>query len=345
MARAASRTSTDRLVAVVTGASAGVGRATAIALAERGYDVGLIARGRAGLRGAADDVKAAGGEPLILQADVADFDAVDAAADAAEAQLGPIEVWVNNAMTTVFGPVSKVSSAEIERTTAVTYLGQVHGTLAALARMKPRRRGRIVNVGSALAFVGIPLQAAYCGSKFACRGFTESVRAELLAEGSPVTISMVHLPAVDTPQFDWCESKMDAPAQPVPPIYPPEEAAAAIVAAAEDGRRADVMGSWNRVVVAGASFAPGVMAHFVAETGIESQKDEGTVGPGRESNLYEAVDDDHDVGMRGRFAEVAHGVMTPDFLKSVPETAVTLAGSIAASLGDRVRQARSHLRS
>lgn len=335
--------SDQRPVAVVTGASAGVGRATAIALAQRGYDVGLIARGKAGLRGAAADVEAAGGRAATLQADVADFEAVDAAASQAEAELGPIAVWINNAMTTVFGRVADVSAAEIERTTAVTYLGQVHGTMAALERMKPRGEGRIVNVGSSLAFVGIPLQAAYCGAKFACRGFTESVRAELLAEGSPVTISMVHLPAVNTPQFDWCESKMDKPARPVAPIYPPEEAAAAIIAAAEDGRRADVLGGWNRMIISLASVAPGIVAHFAAETGVDSQQSEGPKPKKRASNLFAPVDDDHDVGMRGRFGDEAHGMATAEFVKALPGTAATLAASVGASLGDRFRQARAHL--
>lgn len=334
-----------RRVAVVTGASAGVGRATAIALAEHGYDVGLLARGRAGLKGAAADVEAAGGRALQLRADVADFDAVDEAASRAEAELGPIDVWVNNAMTTVFGHLDDVSAAEIQRTTEVTYLGQVHGTMAALARMKPRGSGAIVNVGSALAFVGIPLQAAYCGAKFACRGFTEAVRAELLAEDSPVTISMVHLPAMDTPQFDWCESKMDAPARPVAPIYRPEEAAEAIVAAGQDGRRADVMGGWNRMIVSLASVAPGVVGHFAAETGVDSQQGEGSVDGNQASNLFEPVDDDHDVGVRGRFGDEAKGMVTPEFIKTLPSTAATLAGSIGASFGDRVRQAMTHLRS
>lgn len=338
-----SAASSQRRVAVVTGASAGVGRATAIALARRGYDVGLVARGRAGLEGAAADVEAAGGRALQLRADVADFDAVDAAASRVEDELGRIDVWVNNAMTTVFGRLDDVSAAEIERTTAVTYLGQVHGTMAALARMKPRRCGRIVNVGSALAYLGIPLQAAYCGAKFACRGFTEAVRAELLAEESPVTVSMVHLPAVDTPQFDWCESKMDAPARPVAPIYRPEQAAEAIVAAAEDGRRADVLGSWNRAIVSMTSVAPGVLAHFAADTGIDSQQGPGTNDPDRPSNLFEPVDDDHDVGMRGRFGSEAKGIATPEFVRTLPETAATLVTSLGASLHDRLRQARTRL--
>jgi short-subunit dehydrogenase len=333
----------DRKVAVVTGASAGVGRATAIALAERGYDVGLIARGRAGLQGAAADVKTAGGRALELRVDVADFDAVEGAASRVEAELGPIDVWVNNAMTTVFGHLDDVSAAEIERTTAVTYLGQVHGTMVALDRMKPRRSGRIVNVGSALAYVGIPLQAAYCGAKFACRGFTESVRAELLAEGSPVTISMVHLPAMDTPQFDWCESKMDGPARPVAPIYRPEQAAAAIVAAAEDGRRADVLGSWNRMIVSLAALAPGIVAHFAADTAVDSQQGEGSADPDKASNLFEPVDDDHDVGVHGRFGAEAKGIATPEFVRTLPATAATLVTSIGASFGDRLRQVRSHL--
>lgn len=330
-------------VAVVTGASAGVGRATAIELARQGYDVGLLARGRAGLRGAAADVEELGRRAVMVPTDVADAKAVEDAADRVERDLGPIDVWVNNAMTTVYGRALDVSADEFERTTAVTYLGTVHGTLAALARMRPRGSGRIVNVGSSLAFVGIPLQAAYCAAKFACRGFTESVRAELLAEGSPITLSMVHLPAVDTPQFDWCESKMDRPSRPVAPIYRPEQAAAAIVAAAQDGRRADVLGAWNRAIVSLTALAPGVVAHFAAATGVDSQQeDEPRTGP-RPSNLYEPEDELEDAGASGRFGAEAGGVTDPQFLRTVPATLASLGGSVLASLGDRVAQVREHL--
>jgi short-subunit dehydrogenase len=250
---------------------------------------------------------------------------------------------VNCAMATVFAPVQAVSPEEFRRVTEVTYLGTVHGTLAALARMRRRGSGRIVNVGSSLAFVGIPVQAAYCAAKFACRGFTESVRAELLAEGSPVTISLVHLPAMDTPQFDWCESKLDRPSRPVAPIYRPEEAAAAIVAAARDGRRAAVLGLWNRAIVTLTSVAPGVVAHFAASTGIDSQQEEEPRTGPRRSNLYEPQDEHEDAGVSGRFADESGGVTDPSFLRTVPSALWTLGASVAASLGDRAAQARAHL--
>jgi short-subunit dehydrogenase len=317
-------------VAVVTGASAGVGRATAVLLAEAGFDVGLLARGRAGLDGAAAEVESHGVRALGIPCDVADASAVDAAASAIEEALGPIDVWVNSAMTTVFGAVEDVSADEIRRTTEVTYLGQVHGTLAALARMRPRDEGRIVNVGSALAFVGIPLQAAYCGAKFAVRGFTESVRAELLAAGSGVTLSQVHLPAVDTPQFDWCESKMDEQAMPVAPIYDPDVAARAIVRAATTGRPSAVVGAWNAVIVAIDRIAPGVVARFAAATAVDGQQNGAPARPGsRPSNLWAPVDDEVDHGTRGRFGDQSRGVLTPKFLLSLPGVVLDLGRAVA----------------
>jgi hypothetical protein len=198
--------------------------------------------------------------------------------------------------------------------------------------MRPRDRGRIVNVGSALAFVGIPLQAAYCGSKFAVRGFTQSVRAELLAEGSHVTISQVHLPAVNTPQFDWCESKMDHKAQPVPPMYDPDVAADAIVTAAEDGRRSDIVGSWNRMLVVLAEALPGVVARYAARTCIQSQQTDQPEDPDRPSNLWKPVDEGRDAGARGSFH--GGGVLTASFLSSLPGTVRQLAGAVL----DEVRE-------
>ena len=243
-------------IAVVTGASAGVGRATAVALARRGFDIALVARGHAGLEAAAADVRQEGRRALTVPTDVADFGQVDAAATRAEEELGPITAWVNDAMTTVFAPVDQVAPDEFARAVQVTFLGQVWGTLAALERMRPRDEGTIVNVGSALAFIGIPLQAAYCSSKFACRGFFESVRAELLHEGSNVRMAMVHLPAVNTPQFDWCKTTLPKHPQPVPPIYEPEVAADAIAEAVLTGRPSRVLGAWNKLLVASAQVAP-----------------------------------------------------------------------------------------
>jgi short-subunit dehydrogenase len=319
---------TDRPVAVVTGASAGVGRATVRALAGHGFDVALLARGEAGLEAAAKEVEQAGGRALTVPTDVAHWEQVDAAASRTEEELGPIAVWVNNAMTTAFAWAHDIRPEEFKRATEVTYLGQVHGTMAALERMRPRDRGRVVNVGSALAFVGIPLQAAYCGAKFACRGFSESVRAELIAQGSHVTLSMVHLPAVDTPQFEWCLSRLPEHPQPVPPVYRPEVCAEVIVRAALDGRRATVLGSWNRLIVAGAKIAPTVLSHYAARTGVSSQQSGEPVRPDRPSNLFDPADATQDHGAHGTFGDRAGGVLDPQFLRSLPDTGRDLVAAL-----------------
>src|SRR5437667_1194956 len=216
------------MVVVITGASAGVGGATGRACARPGADIGLLARGVDGLESARREGEAAGGRAIAIPTDVADADRVEAAADRIERELGPIDIWVNNAMVSVFSPVKELTPDEVRRVTEVTYLGVVYGTLAALKRMLPRDRGSIVQVGSALAYRGIPLQAAYCGAKHAIQGFTESLRCELLHDGSQVHVSMVQLPAMNTPQFDWVKSRLPRTAQPVPPIYDPEIAADAI---------------------------------------------------------------------------------------------------------------------
>jgi short-subunit dehydrogenase len=318
-------------VAVVTGASAGVGRATAVALARRGYDVALLARGEAGLEAACRDVEATGRRALAIPTDVGDAAQVDAAATRTEVELGEIDVWVNNAMTTVFAWFPDVTAEEFARATSVTYLGQVYGTMSALRRMRPRDRGRIVNVGSALAFVGIPLQAAYCGAKFAIRGFTESVRAELLHEGSQVTVSLVHLPAVNPPQFGWCRSKMPKKPKPVPPVYQPEVAARAIVESALDGKRSRIVGSWNTALVGAAEFAPAVVAQYAARTAVDSQQTGEPAEADRASNLCAAVDDDRDAGAHGEFGDQAQGVRDRSFLRSLPRTLADLAQSVRAA--------------
>ncbi|MDQ4133458.1 MAG: SDR family oxidoreductase [Actinomycetota bacterium] len=324
-----------RPVVVVTGASGGVGRATAVAFARQGFDVALLARGRAGLEAAAKEVEAAGGRALAIPTDVAVWEEVDAAAERAETELGPIDVWVNNAMATVFGWAMEIEPAEIRRATEVTYLGQVHGTLAALHRMVPRNRGRIVDVGSALAFVGIPLQAAYCGAKFACRGFFQSVRAELLHRGSRVTMSMVHLPAVKTPQFEWSAVRVPKEPQPVPPMYPPEVAATSIVRAALDGRPSKVLGAWNKIVVAAASLAPGVINHYSARTGVESQQTSQPVAPGRPDNLHRPADEHDDYGAHGRFSDQSGGSTDPSFLRSFPKTVGAFGKAVADAVSAR----------
>jgi NAD(P)-dependent dehydrogenase (short-subunit alcohol dehydrogenase family) len=306
---------------VVTGASAGVGRATAIAFAQRGWNVALLARGEAGLAAAAADVERAGGRALVCPTDVADAEAVQAAARRTETELGPIDVWVNNAMTTVFARSWDVSPDEFRRTTEVTYLGQVYGTLAALAVMRPRDRGVIVNVGSALAYRAIPLQAAYCGAKFAGRGFTEAVRTELLADGSHVQITTVHLPAIDTPQFGWCLNRLPKHPQPVKPIYAPEVPAEAILAAALHPRRSKLLGGFNRFLVLANKVAPGVVDHFVARTSIEGQQTDLDADPDRPFDLWEPVDADRDHGARGIFAGDEGGLRRWDFWAGVPKMA------------------------
>ncbi len=325
----------ERNVAVVTGASAGVGRAVAVELASAGFDVGLVARGPAGLEAAADEVKRCGGRAVSFPTDVSDPAAVAEAARLAEEELGPIDVWVNDAMTTCFAPVSDIEPDDFRRAVEVTFLGQVWGTMAALERMRPRDHGHIVNVGSALAFMGIPLQSAYCAAKFACRGFFESTRAELAHDHSHVRLSMVHLPAVNTPQFNWCKTTLDHHPQPVPPIYQPETAARAIVEVALDGRRSKVLGSWNKLLVAAGQVAPGLAGQYAARGAWDSQLTPEPIDPDRRHNLREPVDDDHDAGAHGDFDDRAGGFLDPSFLKSLPRAALTFAQAAGATVRDR----------
>lgn len=259
----------ERRVAVVTGASAGVGRAVSAELARRGFDVGLVARGHAGLAAVSKELGRIGARGIPLPADVSRYDEVLEAARAVEAQLGPIDVWVNDAMTTVSAPIWEVRPDDFQRATEVTFLGQVWGTKVALETMVPRDHGSVVNVGSSLAFVGIPLQSAYCASKFACRGFFESVRAELVHRKSKVRLSMVHLPGVNTTRFDWCKNVSGAHPQPVPPVYRPDVAARTIADAALDGRRSRVLGAWNQLLVVADGVFPGLATRY-AEPGLHS---------------------------------------------------------------------------
>jgi NAD(P)-dependent dehydrogenase (short-subunit alcohol dehydrogenase family) len=289
-------------VAVVTGASAGVGRATARELAVRGFDVALLARGRSGLEATAKEVDAAGRRALPIEVDVAHADAVDDAAEHVERDLGAIEVWVNNAFATVFANATDITPDEYRRVTEVTYLGFVYGTLAALKRMQPRDRGVVVQVGSALAYRGIPLQAAYCGAKHAIQGFTESLRCELLSESSGVRVTMVQLPALNTPQFKWVLNRLRRRPQPVPPIYQPEVAADAIVhAALHPYRRERWVGASTALTLVANAVAPGVLDRYLARRGIDSQQTDEPADRARPDNLWAPVDGDHDAGAHGRF--------------------------------------------
>lgn len=292
-------------IVVITGASAGVGRAAARAFAHAGYDVALIARGLDGLIGAKREVEERGKRALIAVADMADADAVEAAAQSIELRLGPIDVWVNTAMTSVFSPFTDMAVEEFKRVNDVTYMGYVHGTMSALRRMKVRNRGTIVQVGSALAYRGIPLQSAYCGAKYAIRGFTDSVRCELLHDKSRVWMTMVQLPALNTPQFSWVKSRLPRKAQPVPPIYQPELAAAAIVWAAEHRRREVNVGTTTAVVIAGNKVLPGIGDRFLARTAYDAQQYDGADDPHRPNDLWKPVAGDH--GAHGNFDGRAHG--------------------------------------
>jgi NAD(P)-dependent dehydrogenase (short-subunit alcohol dehydrogenase family) len=284
--------SSEPQVVVVTGASAGVGRAVAHEFASRGATVALLARGLRGLHEAAHEVEERGGVALALPVDVADPSQVEAAAAAVEERFGRIDVWVNNAMATVFAPALEMTPEEFTRATEVTYLGTVHGTMAALRRMVPRDRGAVVQVGSALSYRAIPLQSAYCGSKFAIRGFTDSVRTELLHRGSRVWISMVQLPAVNTPQFSWCRTKLPNHPQPVPPIFQPEVPARAVVWAAQHRRREIAVGGSAVKAILAQKFAPRLADAYLARTAFGSQQIDGMpVDSDRPDNLFEPVPD------------------------------------------------------
>ncbi len=287
-------------VVIVTGASAGVGRAVVRAFARRQARIGLVARGRDGLEAAQHEVEAAGGEALAIPTDVADPAQVEAAAEMTEKSFGPLEIWVNDAMVSVFSPVIELRPEEIKRVTEVTYLGAVYGTMAALRRMVPRDEGVIVQVGSALAFRSIPLQAAYCGAKHALVGFTESLRCELLHEHSRVRVTMVHMPALNTPQFDWVRNRLPKRPQPVPPIYQPEVAADAVVYAAfHPGRKQTLVGGSTVVAVEGTKVAGGLMDRYLAKNGYASQQTAEPSDPSQPDNLMSPVAGDH--GARGRF--------------------------------------------
>ena len=286
-------------VVVITGASAGVGRATARAFAQRGAKIGLLARGRDGLEGARREIEKVGGKALVLPTDVASPEQVEAAAQAVEENFGPVDIWINNAMVSVFSPIIEMTPEEFKRVTDVTYLGAVYGTLSALRRMLPRDRGVIVEVGSALAYRGIPLQAAYCGAKHALQGFVDSLRCELLHDQSRVRVTMVQLPALNTPQFSWVKSRLPRKPQPVPPIFQPEVAADAIVWAAFHDRPELYVG-WPAVkAIVGNKIAPRFADWYLSRQGYEAQQTDEPVEVGRVDNLWQPVPGDH--GAHGDF--------------------------------------------
>jgi NAD(P)-dependent dehydrogenase (short-subunit alcohol dehydrogenase family) len=294
---------------VITGASAGIGRAVAQRFGARGARVALLARGEAGLQGAARDVEEAGGTALPISTDVAEFAAVEAAADRVESELGPIDTWVNVAFTSVFAPFSEIGPAEFKRVTEVSYLGFVYGTMVALARMRPRDHGTVVQVGSALGERSIPLQSAYCGAKHAVNGFTESVRCELLHEGSKVNITIVQMPAVNTPQFSWVLSRLPRHPQPVPPIYQPQLVARAVLRAADHPRRKQYwVGESTVATLLAQRFAAPLLDRYLARTGYDSQLTGDRVDGEKPHNLWQPVDErpGSDHGARGEFDDSAY---------------------------------------
>ena len=286
-------------VVVVTGASAGLGRAVVRAFAREGAHIGLLARGRDGLEAAAREVESLGGRALVLGVDVADADKVDQAAETIEQKFGPIDIWINNAMVSVFSPVKEMTAADYKRVTDVTYLGYVYGTLAALKRMLPRDRGVIVQVGSALAYRGIPLQSAYCPAKHAIQGFHDSLRSELLHDNSHVRVTMVQLPAMNTPQFSWVKSRLPRKPQPVPPIYQPEIGADAVLFAARNDRREIYVGYPTVAAIVGDKIAPAFGDWYLAKAGYDAQQTSEPINADRRDNLWEPLSGDH--GAHGPF--------------------------------------------
>ena len=320
-------------VVVVTGAAGGVGRAIAHAFAKRGAQVALLARGERALEEVRQEVESLGGRGLVVPTDVAEADQVEAAATRVEQELGPIDVWVNDAMATVFARFKDTSAEEFTRATQVTYLGAVYGTMAALSRMLERDRGTIVQVGSALSYRAIPLQAAYCGAKFGIRGFTDSLRTELMADKSNVWVTMVQLPGVNTPQFNWCRSKLPKHPMPVPPIYQPEIPAEAVYYAAHHRRREMWVGYSAVQAIVGNKLAPTLADRYLAWKGISSQQMQDLpVPPGRPDNLFAPVDDK--AATHGRFDDQAKQ-RSPQLwaITHRPLLAGVLVGGVAVAAG------------
>ncbi len=317
---------------VVTGGSAGLGRAIAAAFARGGDRVALIARGTERLAEAATEIELLGSPSLALSADVADPEQVEGAAARVESEWGPIDLWINNAMTTVFAPFEQILPEEFRRATEVTYLGAVFGTLAALRRMKPRNRGTIVQIGSALAYRAIPLQSAYCGAKHALHGFTQSLRCELLHDRSAVRLIEVHMPALNTPQFEWCRTRLPHRPQPVPPIFQPEVAARAVVWAVEQDRKETYVAAPTVGAIVLNKLVPGLLDRYLARSAYQGQQTDELADPGRPSNLFEPVPGRF--GSHGRFDERAHDRSLQVWLNRRRRWVLgTLAAAVAAGAG------------
>lgn len=331
-----------RKTVVVTGASAGVGRATVREFAKSGAKIALLARGLERLEAAASEVRAQGGLALPIPTDVAHPDQVEAAAERVERELGPIDVWVNNAMVTVFSRFTDMSPEEFRRVTEVTYLGNVYGTMAALKRMRERNRGCIVQVSSALAYRSIPLQSAYCGAKHGIVGFTDSIRSELIHSGSRVWITAVHLPGMNTPQFNWCRTHLPRQPQPVPPIYEPEVAARAIVAASRQRRRDVFVGGPTVLAIEGTKVAPGIGDRYLAETAFDAQMTPDPLPAGREDNLFTPASGDY--AAHGRFRTGGNGVNRSAWVSAAPSRMVLAAGVVGLGMAAFLRARFFHRR-
>jgi NAD(P)-dependent dehydrogenase (short-subunit alcohol dehydrogenase family) len=327
---------------VVTGATGGIGRATVRRLGARGDRIALLARGETGLKAVADEVRHRGGQALPVEVDIADYPGLDAAASRIEDEFGPIDVWINDAFASVFAPFTQIGMDEFRRITEVSYLGYVYGTRAALDRMLPRNRGTIVQVGSALAYRGIPLQTAYCGAKHAIQGFNEALRCELLHDNSDVQVTMVQMPAVNTPQFDWVLSRMAKHPQPVPPIYQPEVAARAIEYAADHPRRREYwVGASTVATLLADKVAPGLLDRYLARTSYAAQQTDQPRDPDTPGNLWKPADENVDFGAHGEFDPRAHR-RSPQLWAShhhgVLGAAAALAGTAGAALWQLTRR-------
>jgi NADP-dependent 3-hydroxy acid dehydrogenase YdfG len=330
-------------VVVITGASAGVGRAIARAFGRRGAHIGLLARGEAGLEAACKEIEQLGGKAIVIPTDVADADQVEAAASKVEETFGPIDVWINDAMESVFAPFAEIDPKVYKRVTEVAYLGFVYGTMAALHRMLPRNKGRIIQIGSALAYRSIPLQSAYCGAKHAIMGFTDSIHCELIHDKSDVKITMVQLPAVNTPQFGWVKSRLPDKAQPVPPIYQPEVIADAVTWVTDHYRRELFIGLNTAIIIQGNKFFPAFGDWYLGKTGYKSQQTGQKADPNRPNNIWQPVDENKDYGAHGAFDSRARSKSWQLWVDTHPGVAMLIGATGLAGIAGAVALLRRAL--